>query len=437
MLKKISSINTIALPTVCQINNIFKYENIEISSTTNTIPSQINKVIDGILFQKITGLSIKTYFRLISFNKPIKMRLFLDDKIEEYAKHFDKRMVQARLTSNIDNLIKQRLADNECNNLGKTPQQLFTTNTQLKLLSDISNYPWNKGFFIINGNKRLKYGDDIDVHKRWVLTFRDDRHANSHQVSFELYHRAQEIFKLSGGVLSPDSFAISICPVILNGQPLTSLSDQFIETNESMLHSFRGATNQFILQSIPQVNNKIQQLIENDPYLVSKELLNYLNGSKTLVLDTNNVTEEDIKKQDIRYSSVESAANLQPGQYHYDRNHKKYYICLKRSTYGHNVFGITVDNELVIFKIFNKKDKSNGVFLEQIGGLFNWIALQHLGKPIKHAGVVTGGGDTVSWFKDIKTNGIWSFSNKSLIDKSVLQEKRTENKKKEIMLMIE
>jgi hypothetical protein len=130
---------------------------------------------------------------------------------------------------------------------------------------------------------------------------------------------------------------------------------------------------------------------------------------------------------------------LKPGQYFYDREKEIFYANPKRALYGHTIFAVTKSNKFIIFKIFNKSTKDNGLYLEQLGPALAKVSQGILGKTgikdsIIFAGVGANGGDPRTFLGLVDNPGFKNTPEDNLAIK--LQEKLAMNSRKPAYLKV-
>jgi hypothetical protein len=278
--------------------------------------------------------------------------LYTDPVLEAYMASWDKRFPQGLLTN--EEIKKIRFANPQFDPFifGISAEKLFVPNTIM--ISDVSNYPWNFGFFIIKDGRLFDTDDPNLKGKHWVLAYTKSGSLKPRLISLD-YDEAKKKNIITSGKTKDIKWGLYLNPVIFKGRPMTSLTAQIPKTKETLVHSFRGGTAHIFKEE--QADKGIFDIEK------SQKLATEILKSK------NKVTPE--------LEALLKEAGPFP---------------VKRGTMGHTVFGVTKSNKLIVFKTFNPAKKDKGVLLEQVGPLMKGISAK-LGEEVIFAGIGANGGD--------------------------------------------
>lgn len=283
------------------------------------------------------------------------------------------------------------------------------------LISDVSNYPYNDGFFIIKDGRLLEEGPCPTTGKHWALIKKGEA------IKPELLS-----FPLQDDQIKSVQFGISLNPIIIDGEAI-SLTGKIPQTQETLIHNFGQCFCHLFMESIPEVAEHVQRLVGKSEAMVDKELRLLLDekGTVTVKIDPKRLEQSNMNIEKIMdklrkngYQLVKNPEHLQVGQCYIDEIKYVFKVRLKRALYGHTILGVTKNGRVLVFKIFNRQAKDNGLYLEQLGETLNHIA-DNIGEKVIFAGVGANGGDVRTFLGHLK-----DYKNISE-DGKILQEKIT------------
>lgn len=333
-------------------------------------------------------------------NASINARLEIDPQAEDYAKRYDKRLSQGILSpAELKKYDPRSLS--LFNDIGIRAASLQHDKTVL--ISDVSNYPWNTGFFVIQNGRLLANGIETIGENHWIIAKRSTRNDLTAQLT--------PINEEVPGV----EFGFYVNPVLIKGIPLT-LSSLIPGTNETLLYTFRGCLAHIFKNNLPEVSAHLLQLIQKNQHRIRDPyLFNLLQEQGDVSIPLEQIGSLPFLKKLHYFNYRENKQDaLLPGDYRIEG--QTFITRPKRALYGHTLFGITENQGLVIFKIFNKNDKTNGLYLEQLGPAIQSISTL-FGENIQFAGVGANGGDVRTWL-----GALGGYKN-TAEDGSILQEK--------------
>ncbi len=354
----------------------------------------------GLFYEgKLNANQTQSYFHWFYFDpKKISPYLEINEKTAFFAQHWDKRIPKGCLyRSEGEQSFKNHVVRLQ---YGKSEQELIDeakASQNIVLMSDITNYPYNAGWFVIEQGKLLLNGTEKIVPGKYWFLVKEKHQTQLKPVILTIKENSQVAEDIS-----QFEFAFSINPIVVNGKALTSLTAKIPGTQEILVHNWRGGIPHIFEESITPIHQFLDQKLTKSHYMIDSELEKLLKEDTKKNLNIKILPE---KLQDTVFSmlpafknNIGDPQNLKPGQYFYNQNTQEFSTKLKRALYGHTIFAVTKQGKMIVFKLFNRANKDNGLYIEQLGTALqavsqNLLQNQAVNDEIVFAGVGANGGD--------------------------------------------
>ncbi|MFA5878705.1 MAG: hypothetical protein WC860_00870, partial [Candidatus Margulisiibacteriota bacterium] len=254
----------------------------------------------GLFFEgKLNANRTNAYFHWFYFDpKKLKIDLDLAPQLEAFAKNYDKNKSKGIYLSTEYAVLNQKMKKElSCFKLadfaGKNEQELIREAKQNKnvvLVSDLTNYPYNEGFFLIYKGKMLENGiKNIIPGKYWFLVNEKNKSGLKPIILTLLDNN------LVKEDISNIEFAFNLNPLIVNSKIIRSTDGKILGTNETFIHSWHGAIAHIFEENIPAVCKKLVRLIDESKTKLTPELSAFLKEQSKSIISIPNIKSEDVR----------------------------------------------------------------------------------------------------------------------------------------------